>query len=206
MLELIIFTPLLGAFCLLFVNKDDNVLIRNVAFWFSLFTFFFSVILWLSFDQLSPKFQFVTDINWLSLFNIKFYLGIDSVSLLFIVLTTFIFSLCILSSWSNIKVHFKEYMITFLVMESLLLLIFSLLDLLLFYVFFESILIPMFLIVGVWGSRARKIRASYMLFFYTLFGSVFMLLAILVLYFDVGTTDYQFLLVSEISPFKQKLL
>jgi NADH-ubiquinone oxidoreductase chain 4 len=91
-------------------------------------------------------------------------------------------------------------------MESLLLLIFSLLDLLLFYVFFESILIPMFLIVGVWGSRARKIRASYMLFFYTLFGSVFMLLAILVLYFDVGTTDYQFLLVSEISPFKQKLL
>lgn len=160
----------------------------------------------MSFDQLSPKFQFVTDINWLSLFNIKFYLGIDSVSLLFIVLTTFIFSLCILSSWSNIKVHFKEYMITFLVMESLLLLIFSLLDLLLFYVFFESILIPMFLIVGVWGSRARKIRASYMLFFYTLFGSVFMLLAILVLYFDVGTTDYQFLLVSEISPFKQKLL
>ena len=91
----------------------------------------------------------MTEVNWLALFNIKFYLGIDSIALLFIILTTFIFALCILSSWSNIKVHFKEYMITFLVMESLLLLVFSLLDLLLFYVFFESILIPMFLIVGV---------------------------------------------------------
>tara|TARA_B110001469_G_C9539219_1_gene267832 strand:+ start:416 stop:829 length:414 start_codon:yes stop_codon:yes gene_type:complete len=136
----------------------------------------------------------------------SFCLGVDSISLLFIVLTTFIFPLCILSSWSNIKINLREYMITFLVMESLLLLVFCLLDLLLFYVFFESILIPMFLIVGIWGSRARKIRAAYMLFFYTLFGSIFMLLAILVLYLDVGTTDYQLLLLSEISPFKQKLL
>jgi NADH-ubiquinone oxidoreductase chain 4 len=91
-------------------------------------------------------------------------------------------------------------------MESFLLLVFCLLDLLLFYVFFESILIPMFLIVGIWGSRSRKIRASYMLFFYTLFGSIFMLLAILILFLDTGTTDYQLLLVSDISPFKQKLL
>jgi NADH-ubiquinone oxidoreductase chain 4 len=97
----------------------------------------------------------------------------DSVSLWFIVLTTFIFSL---------------------------------LDLLLFYVFFESILIPMFLIVGVWGSRARKIRASYLLFFYTLFGSVFMLLAILLLFFETGTTDYQLLLLTTIAPYKQKIL
>jgi len=135
-----------------------------------------------------------------------FCLGIDSISLVFIVLTTFIFPLCILSSWSNIKIHFKEYMIVFLVMESLLILVFCLLDLLLFYVFFESILIPMFLIVGVWGSRSRKIRASYMLFFYTLFGSIFMLLAILVLFFDTGTTDYQVLMLAEIAPFKQKIL
>ena len=97
-------------------------------------------------------------------------------------------------------------MIVFLLMESLLLLVFSLLDLLLFYVFFESILIPMFLLVGVWGSRARKIRASYLLFFYTLFGSIFMLLAILVLFFETGTTDYQVLLLTDLSFFKQKLL
>ena len=112
-------------------------------------TFFFSIILWLSYDYLSPKFQFIVNVSWLESLNMSFCLGVDSISLLFIVLTTFIFPLCILSSWSNIKINLREYMITFLVMESLLLLVFCLLDLLLFYVFFESILIPMFLIVGI---------------------------------------------------------
>ena len=98
----------------------------------------------------------------------NFSLGIDSISLMFIVLTTFIFPLCILSSWSNIKQNFKEYMITFLIMESLLILVFCLLDLLLFYIFFESVLIPMFIIIGVWGSRERKIHAAYQFFLYTL--------------------------------------
>lgn len=206
MLEILILLPLIGSFVILFINKKNYVLIRIVALWFSLSTFFVSIILWLSYDHLSPKFQFLVVLPWLEALNINCCLGVDSISLLFIVLTSFIFPLCILASWSNIKFYFKEYLITFLIMESLLLLVFCLLDLLLFYVFFESILIPMFLIVGIWGSRVRKIRASYMLFLYTLFGSVFMLLAILVLLFDVGTTDYQWLLVSEISPFKQKLL
>merc|ERR1711871_1878720 len=97
-------------------------------------------------------------------------------------------------------------MIVFLIMESLLIIVFCILDLLLFYVFFESILIPIFLIVGIWGSRRRRIRASYMLFLYTLLGSVLMLLAILVMYFQVGTTDYQILLTSEFSNNKQKIL
>ncbi len=206
MLEILIAIPLLGSFLLLFINKNDYKLIRLTALWSSLITFFFSIILWLSYDYLSPKFQFVVNVSWLESLNMSFCLGVDSISLLFIVLTTFIFPLCILSSWSNIKINLREYMITFLIMEALLLLVFCLLDLLLFYVFFESILIPMFLIVGIWGSRSRKIRAAYMLFFYTLFGSIFMLLAILVLYLDFGTTDYQLLLLSDISPFKQKLL
>jgi proton-translocating NADH-quinone oxidoreductase chain M len=206
MLEILIIVPLIGSFLLLFINKNNKKLIRLTSLWTSLITFFLSVILWLSYDYFSPKLQFITNVSWLESLNMSFCLGIDSISLLFIVLTTFIFPLCILSSWSNIKRNFKEYMITFLIMESFLLLVFCLLDLLLFYVFFESILIPMFLIVGIWGSRSRKIRASYMLFFYTLFGSIFMLLAILILFLDTGTTDYQLLLVSDISPFKQKLL
>jgi NADH:ubiquinone oxidoreductase subunit 4 (subunit M) len=206
MLEILIIVPLIGSFFLLFINKNNKKLIRLTALWTSLITFFLSVILWLSYDYFSPKLQFITNVSWLESLNMSFCLGIDSISLLFIVLTTFIFPLCILSSWSNIKRNFKEYMITFLIMESFLLLVFCLIDLLLFYVFFESILIPMFLIVGIWGSRSRKIRASYMLFFYTLFGSIFMLLAILILFLDTGTTDYQLLLVSDISPFKQKLL
>jgi NADH:ubiquinone oxidoreductase subunit 4 (subunit M) len=206
MLEILIIVPLIGSFLLLFINKNNKKLIRLTSLWTSLITFFLSVILWLSYDYFSPKLQFITNVFWLESLNMSFCLGIDSISLLFIVLTTFIFPLCILSSWSNIKRNFKEYMITFLIMESFLLLVFCLLDLLLFYVFFESILIPMFLIVGIWGSRSRKIRASYMLFFYTLFGSIFMLLAILILFLDTGTTDYQLLLVSDISPFKQKLL
>ena len=206
MLEILILLPIIGSLVLLFVNKRNYKLIRIISLWFSLLTFFASVILWLAYDPFSPKFQFLVQFNWFESLNMSFSLGIDSISLMFIVLTTFIFPLCILSSWSNIKQNFKEYMITFLIMESLLILVFCLLDLLLFYVFFESILIPMFLIVGVWGSRARKIRASYLLFFYTLFGSVFMLLAILLLFFETGTTDYQLLLLTTIAPYKQKIL
>jgi len=206
MLEILILLPIIGSLVLLFVNKRNYKLIRIISLWFSLLTFFTSVILWLAYDPFSPKFQFLVQFNWFESLNMSFSLGIDSISLMFIVLTTFVFPLCILSSWSNIKQNFKEYMITFLIMESLLILVFCLLDLLLFYVFFESILIPMFLIVGVWGSRARKIRASYLLFFYTLFGSVFMLLAILLLFFETGTTDYQLLLLTSIAPYKQKLL
>jgi len=133
-------------------------------------------------------------------------LGIDGIGLLFILLTTLIFPICILSSWRNILKNLKEYMILLLIMESLLIIVFSVLDLLLFYIFFESILIPMFLIIGIWGSRRRKIRASYLLFFYTLFGSVLMLIGIMSIYIEVGTTDYQTLLLADFDKEKQKFL
>jgi proton-translocating NADH-quinone oxidoreductase chain M len=162
--------------------------------------------LWIEFDFFISKFQFVEKIYWLEFFNINCFLGIDGISLLFIILTTFLYPICILSSWKSINNFYKEFIIVFLMMESLLLIVFSILDLVLFYIFFESVLIPMFLIVGVWGSRRRKVRAAYMLFLYTLFGSVLMLLAILVIYFQAGTTDYQVLLTTTFSDNTQKLL
>ena len=198
--------PLIGSFILLFIPENRLVLIRNVALIFSLLTFIFSVILWLKFDFFLSKFQFVDKFLWLEFLNINFFLGVDSISILFILLTTFIYPLCVLTSWNNIKENFKEFIIIFLMMESLLLIVFTVLDLFLFYIFFESILIPMFLIIGVWGSRRRKVRASYLFFLYTLLGSVLMLLAILVIYLQVGTTDYQVLLLTNFSENTQKLL
>tara|TARA_B110000967_G_scaffold191582_1_gene217384 strand:+ start:1039 stop:2475 length:1437 start_codon:yes stop_codon:yes gene_type:complete len=206
MLELLIITPILGSFILLFTPSNNVYWIRMIALYTSLFTFIISILIWLFFDYGVSNFQFISSFLWFSSFNINVFLGIDSISLLFIILTTFIFPLCILNSWKSVSIYLKEYMILFLVMESLLLIVFSVLDLLLFYVFFESILIPMFLLIGVWGSRTRKIRASYMFFFYTLGGSVLLLLSIMAIYAEVGTTDYQVLLLHEFSPFRQKVL
>lgn len=206
MLELLILTPIIGSFILLFMPSNNVYWIRMIALYTSLFTFIISILIWLFFDYGVSNFQFVSSFLWFSSFNINVFVGIDSISLLFIILTTLIFPLCILNSWKSVSIYLKEYMILFLVMESLLLIVFSVLDLLLFYVFFESILIPMYLLIGVWGSRTRKIRASYMFFFYTLGGSVLLLLSIMAIYAEVGTTDYQVLLLHEFSPFRQKVL
>jgi proton-translocating NADH-quinone oxidoreductase chain M len=206
MLELLFLLPLMGSYCILFTPRDNVVYIRNIALYASLLTFLLSVLIWIEFDPFISKFQFISKFSFLPSLNINFFVGIDGISLLFILLTTFIFPLCILTSWKSIKENMKEYMIVFLIMESLLIIVFSVLDLLLFYVFFESILIPIFLIVGIWGSRRRRIRASYLLFLYTLFGSVLMLLAILIIYSQVGTTDYQVLLTCSFSENKQKIL
>lgn len=206
MLEILIIIPLLGALTLLFVSQKNIILIRNISLNCTLLAFFFSTFIWLGFDSFVSKFQFVTKVEWMSSLNINFILGIDGIGLLFVVLTTLIFPICILSCWTNIKKNFKEYMILLLIMESLLLIVFTVLDLLLFYVFFESILIPMFLIVGIWGSRRRKIRAAYLLFFYTLLGSVLMLVGIMSIYSQTGTTDYQTLLLFDFNENRQKIL
>jgi proton-translocating NADH-quinone oxidoreductase chain M len=206
MLEILVLSPLIGSFFILFITKENIILIRNIALNSSLITFVASAILWVSFDSFVIKFQFVTKIQWLSTLNLNFVLGIDGIGLLFVVLTSLIFPICILSSWKNIQKNIKEYMILLLIMESLLILVFTILDLLLFYIFFESILIPMFLMIGIWGSRRRKIRASYLLFFYTLLGSVLMLVAIMSIYLQVGSTDYQTLLLVNFNEVKQKFL
>jgi proton-translocating NADH-quinone oxidoreductase chain M len=202
----IILLPLIGAIIILFINDTNVRLIKNVALAFSMASFTLSTFLWVLFDRSTAKFQFVEEFLWIPSSNINFFIGVDGISLFFILLTTLLVPLCLLASFDSVKIYVKEYMVAFLVMEALLIIVFSILDLLLFYVFFESVLIPMFLIVGVWGSRERKVRAAYMLFLYTLIGSVLMLLAILLMYSIAGTTDYQVLLTTPFNESLQKIL
>jgi proton-translocating NADH-quinone oxidoreductase chain M len=206
LLSILIILPLMGAIILVFTNDNHLDRIRNVALSFSMLTFFLSTFLWVLFDRSTAKFQFVEEFLWIPSSNINFFIGVDGISLFFIILTALLVPLCILASLYSVKIYLKEYMIAFLVMESLLLIVFSILDLVLFYIFFESVLIPMFLIVGIWGSRERKVRAAYMLFLYTLIGSVLMLLAILLIYAIAGTTDYQILLTVQFDGNLQKIL
>lgn len=202
----IILIPLLTAFFLFFVNNNNNKLIRTLAIYSTTFTFFISIFLLFNFDKSTIYFQGLHEIRWLDFFNINFIIGIDGISLFFILLTTFLFPLCILSSFNYIKFNFKFFYINFLIMESILILVFSCLDIIFFYIFFESVLIPMYLILGFFGSRERKIIASYMFFIYTFVGSVLMLLAILFIFYYTGTTNYIILLTCNFDPFLQKIL
>jgi proton-translocating NADH-quinone oxidoreductase chain M len=206
MLSQLILTPLLGSILILFVESSNVYLSRNIALWTSLITFVYSTFFVVNFDKFSSQFQFVEKISWLPETNFNFYLGIDGISIFFVLLTTLLIPLCLLASWDSVTKNYKEYVIAFLVMESFLILVFCVRDLLLFYIFFESVLIPMFIIIGVWGSRERKVRASYMFFLYTLFGSVLMLLSILFIYFTVGSTDYETLLAFDFSFYEQRFL
>lgn len=199
LLPLLILVPLKSALLLLFVSSQNFNFIRGSALWASLFTFVSSLFLWVCFDRECIRFQFVSDLSWISSSNLNISLGIDGISIFFVLLTTLLIPLCLLASWQSISKFYKEYVIAFLVMETFLLFVFCVRDLLLFYIFFESVLIPMFIIIGVWGSRERKVRASYMFFIYTLFGSVLMLLSILYIYYRVGTTDYEVLLAFDFS-------
>jgi len=191
LLSVLILIPLCGVFLLFFIHEKNAVAVKTTALVFSLITFFYSIFLWILFDHSTARFQFTEYLEWLWSYNLYFFIGVDGISLLFILLTTFLIPLCILSSWSSIKKSLKEYYSYFLLMESLLICVFSSLDLIVFFIFFESILIPMYLIIGFWGSRTRKIKAGFQFFLYTLIGSVLMLLAIFVIYFETGTTDYQ---------------
>lgn len=198
--------PIAGALGILLMPSTNISLIRNTALITSLITFFVSLFLWINFDKSAPGFQFVDTFTWFSQLNIHFSIGIDGISLFFIILTTFLIPACLLVSWNRIKVYVKEYMIFFLLLETLVVAVFSVLDLLVFYIFFESVLIPMFLIIGIWGSRERKIHAAYQFFVYTLIGSVFMLLAIMFIYFEAGTTDLQILMQTPFSKDRQLIL
>jgi proton-translocating NADH-quinone oxidoreductase chain M len=205
-LSFLLLFPLVGALLIACIPSWKVRSIKIIALCISLINFVVASGLWIVFDNSTAKFQFVEHIGWLPFFNMNAYIGIDGISLFFIVLTTFLVPVCLLVGWVNISKHVKEYCLAFLILETCMLAVFCMLDLLLFYVFFESVLLPMFLIIGVWGSRARKIRAAYQFFLYTLVGSVLMLLAILLIYFQVGTTDLQVLLVSEFSERRQLLL
>jgi proton-translocating NADH-quinone oxidoreductase chain M len=190
----LIMMPLIGIGCLLLVPEERTETLRVVGLSASLLTFLISLGLWAYFDSSTSSFQFAYYVDWNPSLNMAPALGVDGISLFFILLTTFLVPLCLLSSWKSIGKQVKEFLIAFLLLESCLCVVFSVLDLLVFYIFFESVLLPMFFIIGVWGSRTRKIRAAYQFFLYTLLGSVFMLVAILCIAFETGTTDLQCLL------------
>jgi NADH-quinone oxidoreductase subunit M len=165
---------------------------RFIALWTTLVDFALSVVLWIEFNPNTAQFQFVERANWVNLggFTIRYHMGIDGISLFFILLSTLLTLLSIISSWDIIQVRVREYMIAFLVLETLLVGLFCALDFVLFYVFFEGVLIPMFLIIGIWGGENR-IYSAFKFFLFTLLGSVLMLLAILTVYMQTGSTDIQ---------------
>jgi len=185
--------PLLGIVLLLFIPDTKADLQKTVGLSTSLLTFLLSLTLWLKFDMSTPKYQFVEKFFSVPYSNMHIYLGVDGISLFFTLLTTFLIPICLLASWDSIKIYIREYSIAFLFLEAVLICVFTVLDVLFFYIFFEAVLIPMFLIIGIWGSRERKIRAAYQFFVYTLVGSVLMLLAIMYIYYYTGTTDVQVL-------------
>ena len=187
-LSTIIFLPFLGAtFIFLFSKKSEN----NSAIYISLFTslanLFLTFFLWYSFDKSLIGFQFVEEKNWISGI-IKFKLGIDGISILFIILTAFIAPICIISCVNSIKKRLNEFLIAILILETFILGVFCSLDLIIFYLFFEAGLIPMFLIIGVWGGP-KRVYSAFKFFLFTLLGSVLMLIAIIVIYWLTGTTD-----------------
>nr|APC24908.1 NADH dehydrogenase subunit 4 [Gracilariopsis andersonii] len=196
-------TPLVGLVILFIIPATKESLCRLIALNTSCVTFLFSLILWIQFDSHTSLFQFSVTFDWFPSINLYYTLGIDGISLFFILLTTLLTIICILVSWSSVKFLVKEYLICFLLLEFFLIQVFSVLDLLWFYIFFESVLIPMFLIVGIWGSRERKIRAAYQFFLYTLVGSLLMLIALLTIYFQVGSTDLQLIGYYNFSEIKQ---
>ncbi|MCW2309304.1 NADH-quinone oxidoreductase subunit M [Rhodobium gokarnense] len=195
LLTIVTFLPLIGVLAILTVQDDDAVArqnIRRAALFATSMTFLVSLLIWASFDPSDPGFQMVEKRDWLG-GAMSYHVGVDGISMLFVILTTFLMPFCILASWKSVEDRVKEYMIAFLVLETLMIGVFTALDLVIFYVFFEGGLIPMFLIIGVWGGK-RRIYASFKFFLYTLLGSVLMLLAIMAMYWQAGTTDITVLL------------
>ena len=197
-LSTITFLPLVGAILIAFIGGDDEIARRNmrmVALFTTVATFLISLLIWIGFDETDPGFQFVEEARSGSL-GFGYVMGVDGISMLFVILTTFLLPVCILASWDAITLRLKEYLIAFLVLETLVIGVFCALDLVLFYLFFEGGLIPMFIIIGVWGG-ARRVYASFKFFLYTLLGSVLMLVAMMAMFWDAGTTDIRELLVHD---------
>jgi NADH-quinone oxidoreductase subunit M len=194
-LSTVTFLPLVGVLLILFIQDDSENArrnIRSIALLTTVVTFIVSLFVWAGFDTGQAGFQMVEKHEWLDS-GISYHMGVDGISMLFVILTTFLMPICILASWESIQKNVKAYMIAFLLLETLMIGVFCALDIVLFYVFFEGGLIPMFIIIGVWGGK-RRVYASFKFFLYTLLGSVLMLLAIMAMFFQSGTTDIPTLL------------
>lgn len=190
-LSLVTFLPIVGTILILLLRGEPEAVARNaryLALWTSLITFLVSLVLWFGFDRSSAEFQFVEQADWIPAFGIRYHMGVDGIAVLFVLLSTLLTPICILSAWEAIKTRVKEYMIAFLVLETMMVGTFCALDFVLFYMFFEGVLIPMFLIIGVWGGE-RRVYSAFKFFLYTLAGSVLMLVALITMYYTAGTTD-----------------
>ena len=190
-LSLVTFLPIVGCFFILLTRGDEATVARNsryIALWTSVPTFLISLLIWVKFDPSTANFQMTESVEWIEGTNIGYRMGVDGISIFFVLLSTLLTPICILASWEAIENRVREYMIAFLILETMMVGMFCALDILVFYIFFEGVLIPMFIIIGVWGG-ARRVYASFKFFLYTLLGSVLMLVAILVMYFMAGTTD-----------------
>ena len=202
------FLPLVGAGFILIIRGEAEVVARNaryVALWTSLTTFVLSLFIWFGFERGTADFQFLEEVAWIPEFDIVYRMGVDGISMPFVMLSTLLIPLCVIASWDAIRVRVKEYMVAFLVLETLMVGMFCALDLFVFYVFFEGVLIPMFLIIGVWGGE-RRVYSAFKFFLYTLAGSVLMLLGILAIYFTTGTSEIPVLLTAYLPDTLQKWL
>ena len=191
LLTIVTFLPLFGALFLLMIRGEDEVVAQNsrhVSLWVTGFTFLVSLTLLVGFDPEMSGYQFEEKAEWLPGTGVGYHMGVDGISMPFVLLSTFLTPLSILASWRSIRVRVREYMIAFLVLETMMVGMFASLDMLMFYLFFEAVLIPMFIIIGVWGG-ARRVYAAFKFFLYTLLGSVLMLVCMLAMYNEVGTTD-----------------
>jgi NADH-quinone oxidoreductase subunit M len=208
LLSLVIFLPLAGAGFIMLIRGEPDVVAQNarsVALWTSGITFLLSILIWANFDSSQAGFQLVEKGQWFVGVDINYHVGVDGISLWFVLLSTLLTTLCVISSWYSVTVRIKEYMVAFLVMDTLMVGVFCALDLVLFYLFFEGILIPMFLIIGIWGGP-RRVYSAFKFFLYTLLGSVLFLVAILVMYFHEGTTDIPTLMAAQFAPELQNWL
>src|SRR5438309_8080764 len=210
LLSLVTFLPLVGVGFIMTSRGEEAVVARNarnIALSTSVIVFLLSTLLWIDFDPTTAAFQFVERAHWVTIGGvaINYHMGIDGISLFFILLSTLLTVLCVGASWTNVHSQVGEYMIAFLVLETMMVGIFCALDFVLFYVFFEGVLIPMFVIIGVWGGP-RRVYAAFKFFLYTLLGSVLSLLAILAVYFQTGSTDIEVALSHSFPPDLQKWL
>jgi NADH-quinone oxidoreductase subunit M len=208
LLSLLTFLPMLGVGIILTVRGEEAVVAANArwtALWTSLLVAALSIILWVKFNTADGGFQFVESAEWLPLLGITYKLGVDGISVLFVLLATVLTPICILASWDSIQTRVREYMIAFLVLETMMVGMFAAMDFLLFYIFFEGVLIPMYLIIGIWGGP-RRVYAAFKFFLYTLAGSLLMLLALLAMWNMAGTTDIPTLMATHFSARAQTFL
>src|SRR6201996_9376970 len=195
-LSLITWLPLVGCLCIMMVRGDEETVASNArwtALWTSLLVFVLSLVLWVQFDPAEAGFQFNERINWLPEYKVGYSMGVDGISVLFVLLSTVLTPICILASWESIHTRVREFMMSFLILETMMVGMFAASDFVVFYMFFEGVLIPMYLIIGVWGGP-RRVYSAVKFFLYTLTGSVLMLLALIAMWLQAGTTDITVLL------------